>query len=85
MRMVQCACFSKSELDKWLFFAREYDPFRASGSVPTCFPSRVRAFSGFLLFPFTSSPGGHNYLLCSGLSVKVLGLYHTVNGLYKWL
>lgn len=86
MRMVQCACFSKSELDKWSFFAREYDPFCASGSVPTCFSlARTRAPSGFLLFPFTSSPGGHNYLLCSGLSVKVLDLYYTVNGFCKWL
>ena len=83
--MVQCACFSKSELDKWLFFAREYDPFRASGSVPTYFLARARAFSGFLLFPFTSSPGGHNYLLCSGLSVKVFDLCYTVNEFCKWL
>ena len=86
MRMVQCACFSKSELDKWLFFALEYDPFRASGSVPTCFSlSRARASSAFLLFPFTSSPDGHNYLLCSRLSVKVFDLYYTVNGFCKWL
>lgn len=84
--MVQYACFSKSELDKWLFFARECDPFRASGSVPTCFSlARTRVSSGFLLFPFTSSPGGHNYLLCSRLSVKVLGLYYTVNEFGKCL
>ena len=84
--MVQYACFSKSELDKWLFFARECDPFRASGSVPTCFSlARARAVSGFLLFPFTSSPGGHNYLLCSGLSVKVFDLYYTVNEFGKCL
>lgn len=86
MRMVQYACFSKSELDKWLFFARECDPFRASGSVPTCFSlARARAVSGFLLFPFTSSPGSHNYLLCSGLSVKVFDLCYTVNEFCKWL
>ena len=84
--MVQYACFSKSELDKWSFFARECDPFRASGSVPTCFSlARKRASSGFWLFPFTSSPGGHNYLLCSGLSVKVRGLYYTVNEFGKCL
>ena len=84
--MVQYACFSKSELDKWLFFCSGYDPFRASGSAPTCFSlSRARASSVFLLFPFTSSHGGHNYLLYSGLSVKVLGLYYTVNEFCKCL
>lgn len=86
MRMVQYACFSKSELDKWSFSLGVCDPFRASGSVPTCFSlARARAVSGFLLFSFTSSPGGHNYLLCSGLSVKVFDLYHTVNDFCKWL
>lgn len=49
------------------------------------FLSRARAFSGFLFFSFTSSPDGHNYLLCSGLSVKTFDLYHTVNGFCKWL
>lgn len=78
--------FRKANLTNGRFFARECDPFRASGSVPTCFPlARARAVSGFLLFPFTSSPGGHNYLLCSGLSVKTFDLYHTVNGFCKWL
>ena len=62
------------------------DPLRVSGSVPTCFSlSRARAFSGFLFFSFTSSPDGHNYLLCSGLSVKTFDLYHTVNHLRKLL
>ena len=78
--------FRKANLTNGCFFAWEYDPFRASGSVPTCFSlARERAFSGFLLFPFTSSPGGHNYLLCSGLSVKVFDLYYTVNEFGKCL
>ena len=86
MRMVQCVCFSKSELDKWLFLLGACDPLRISGSVPMCFSlSRARAFSGFLLFSFTSSPDGHKYLLCSRLSVKTFYLYHTVNGFCKWL
>ena len=86
MRMVQYDGFSKSELDKWSFLLGGCDPLRVSGSVPTCFSlSRARAFSGYLFFSFTSSPDGHNYLFCSGLSVKTFDLYHTVNGLYKWL
>ena len=86
MRMVQYACFSKSELDKWLFLLGGCDPLRISGSVPTCFSlSRARAFSGYLFFFFTSSPDGHKYLLCSRLSVKVFGLYYTVNYFCKWL
>ena len=84
--MVQCVCFSKSELDKWLFLLGACDLLRVSGSVPTCFSlARARAISGFLLFPFTSSPGGHNYLLCSGLSVKVFDLCYTVNEFCKCL
>nr|DAF09450.1 MAG TPA: hypothetical protein [Caudoviricetes sp.] len=67
-------------------FARGCDPLRASGSVPTRFSlSRARAFSGFLLFSFTSSPDGHKYLLRSRLSVKTFDLYHTVNEFCKWL
>jgi len=86
VKMIQCVCFSKSELDKWLFLLGGCDPFRASGSVPTCFSlARARASSVFLLFPFTSSPGGHNYLLYSGLSVKVFDLYYTVNEFGKCL
>lgn len=78
--------FRKANLTNGCFFAREYDPFCAFGSVPTCFSlSRARASSAFLLFPFTSSPDGHNYLLCSRLSVKVFDLYYTVNGFCKWL
>ena len=78
--------FRKANLTNGRFFARECDPFRASGSVPTCFSlARARVLSGFLLFPFTSSPGGHNYLLCSGFSVKVFGLYYTVNEFGKCL
>ena len=86
VKMVQCVCFSKSELDKWLFSLGGCDPLRVSGSVPMCFSlSRARAFSGFLLFSFTSSPDGHKYLLCSRLSVKTFDLYHTVNEFCKWL
>ena len=85
MRMVQCACFSKSELDKWSFFARGTILFARPAAFQRVFPSRARASSVFLLFPFTSSPDGHNYLLCSRLSVKVFGLFHTVNGFCKWL
>ena len=85
MRMVQRACFSKSELDKWLFLLGSTILFARPAAFQRVFPSRTRAFSGFLLFSFTSSPGGHNYLLCSGLSVKVFDLYHTVNEFCKWL
>ncbi len=82
--MVQCVCFSKSELDKWLFLLGGCDSLRVSGSVPTRFSlSRARAYSGFLLFSFTSSPDGHKYLLCSRLSVNTFDLYHTVNGFGK--
>ena len=84
--MVQCVCFSKSELDKWLFLFGGCDSLRVSGSVPTCFSlSRARAFSGYLFFSFTSSPDGHNYLLCSRLSVKVFDLCYTVNEFGKCL
>lgn len=56
MRMVQYACFSKSELDKWSFFLGVCDPFRAFGSVPTCFSlarTRVQRFFAFSLHLFT--------------------------------
>ena len=86
MRMVQYARFSKSELDKWLFFCSGVRSFLCVRQRSNVFSlSRARASSAFLLFPFTSSPGGHNYLLCSGLSVKVFDLCYTVNGFCKWL
>lgn len=86
MRMAQCACFSKSELDKWLFFCSGVRSFLRVRQRSNVFSlSRARAFSGFLLFSFTSSPDGHKYLLCSRLSVKTFDLYHTVNGFCKWL
>ena len=86
MRMVQYACFSKSELDKWSFFCsgvRSFSRVRQRSNVFSL--ARARASSDFWLFPFTSSPGGHNYLLCSGLSVKVFDLCYTVNEFCKWL
>lgn len=60
--------------------------FARPAAFQRVFPrARTRASSGFLLFPFTSSPGGHNYLLCSGLSVKVFALCYTVNEFGKCL
>ena len=67
----------------FLLGVRSFSRVRQSSNVFSF--ARARAFSGFLLFPFTSSPGGHNYLLCSGLSVKVFDLYYTVNEFCKWL
>lgn len=84
MRMVQYACFSKSELDKWLFLLGSTILFARPAAFQRVFP-RARASSDFWLFPFTSSPGGHNYLLCSGLSVKVFDLCYTVNEFCKCL
>ena len=65
--MVQYACFSKSELDKWSFFAREYDPFCAFGSVPTCF-SLARARAGSTILPAMALAGAHT----SGMRVTPL-------------
>lgn len=67
----------------FLLGVRSFSRVRQRSNV--FFLARARAFSGFLLFPFTSSPDGHNYLLCSGLSVKVFDLYYTVNEFCKWL
>ena len=59
-KVMLCACFSKSELDKCLFFAREMHPsLRASGSVPIRIVfarTRVQQFFVFCLHLFTSLP-----------------------------
>ena len=77
--------FRKANLTNgcFLFGVRSFSRVRQRSNVFSL--ARARASSDFLLFPFTSSPGGHNYLLCSGLSVKVFDLYYTVNEFCKWL
>lgn len=52
MRMVQYACFSKSELDKWSFFARGTILFARPAAFQRVFPSRAHARSAvFCFFP----------------------------------
>ena len=57
MRMVQYACFSKSELDKWLFFTRGTILFARPVALQRVFPSRAHAhfqrFFAFSLHLFT--------------------------------
>ena len=87
IRHSECSYFRRSFLQevylfKALVFLLQIN-VRAK-SIENRLPSRARV-QCFLIFAFTSSPDGHNYLFGSGLSVKIFDLYHTVNGFCKWL
>ena len=77
--------FRKANLTngRFLLGVRSFSRVRQRSNV--FFPRAHARVQRFFAFPFTSSPGGHNYLLCSGLSVKVFDLYYTVNEFCKWL